>query len=180
MNTTDPPTIKGIGTSLGNYIQQWEQAPTTGPVFGFRGPVVILAHSMGGLVARSVMQDFGNNKVSVLITLATPHHGTPVVNEYYTTPSAIKWVGTLLFDLNSSIAHDLSSVCFNNLGYFAFCNSAIGFPTVANSKIIAYGAKAGIIPIWDGELLLPFDQLFVAGYDNDGAVPIESALFKGS
>jgi len=52
---------------------------------------VILAHSMGGLVARSYMQqhshtfgdfndDRGGERVIKLITLATPHHGSPGAN----------------------------------------------------------------------------------------------------
>ena len=43
--------------------------------------IVILAHSMGGLVARSYMQEHGGkDKVSNLITLATPHHGSHFAN----------------------------------------------------------------------------------------------------
>ena len=57
----------------------------------FRNPLVIVAHSMGGLVARYYMNEFTQKKgsqanviaganVSQLITLATPHHGSPVAN----------------------------------------------------------------------------------------------------
>lgn len=43
---------------------------------------VILAHSLGGLVARSYMQEHGgNDRVIKLITLATPHHGSPLAND---------------------------------------------------------------------------------------------------
>ena len=55
-------------------------------------PFVILAHSMGGLVARSYMEEHWENvgkykgkrageRVLKLITLATPHHGTPLAND---------------------------------------------------------------------------------------------------
>lgn len=55
------------------------------------GPLVIIAHSMGGLIARSYMQEHSHNtgeydgkrggeRVLKLITLATPHHGTPAAN----------------------------------------------------------------------------------------------------
>lgn len=55
------------------------------------GKIVILAHSMGGLVARSYMEEqqhiqgayalqYGGARVEKLITLATPHHGTPACN----------------------------------------------------------------------------------------------------
>ncbi|RZA29778.1 MAG: alpha/beta fold hydrolase [Lysobacteraceae bacterium] len=38
--------------------------------------LVIVAHSMGGLVARAWMRACGTGKVARLITLGTPHHGT--------------------------------------------------------------------------------------------------------
>ncbi|NNG23584.1 alpha/beta fold hydrolase [Massilia sp. ML15P13] len=40
------------------------------------GKVVIVAHSMGGLVARAWMRACGTRKVARVITLGTPHHGT--------------------------------------------------------------------------------------------------------
>jgi len=38
--------------------------------------VVIVAHSMGGLVARAYLRDYGARKVARLITLGSPHHGS--------------------------------------------------------------------------------------------------------
>jgi triacylglycerol esterase/lipase EstA (alpha/beta hydrolase family) len=38
--------------------------------------VAIVAHSMGGLVARAWMRDHGTAALARLITLGTPHHGT--------------------------------------------------------------------------------------------------------
>ena len=38
--------------------------------------VVIVAHSMGGLVARAYLRDHGTRRVAKVITLGTPHHGT--------------------------------------------------------------------------------------------------------
>ncbi|MDK6078843.1 esterase/lipase family protein [Massilia varians] len=38
--------------------------------------VIIVAHSMGGLVARAWMRACGTQRVARLITLGTPHHGT--------------------------------------------------------------------------------------------------------
>ncbi len=57
----------------------------------FDQPFIILAHSLGGLVARSYMNQYNENvgyyaglpvgaRVIRLITLATPHHGTPGAN----------------------------------------------------------------------------------------------------
>lgn len=38
--------------------------------------LVILAHSMGGLVSRAYLRKHGTRRVAKLITLGTPHHGT--------------------------------------------------------------------------------------------------------
>lgn len=38
--------------------------------------VVLVCHSMGGLVARRYLQDHGEGKVARLVTIASPHHGT--------------------------------------------------------------------------------------------------------
>jgi pimeloyl-ACP methyl ester carboxylesterase len=39
-------------------------------------PVVIIAHSMGGLIARALLRDLGANVIRHIVTLASPHHGT--------------------------------------------------------------------------------------------------------
>jgi triacylglycerol lipase len=38
--------------------------------------ITLVAHSMGGLIARAYLRRHGNARVSRLITLGTPHHGT--------------------------------------------------------------------------------------------------------
>lgn len=38
--------------------------------------VIILAHSMGGLAARTYLRRYGNRRIAKIITLGTPHHGT--------------------------------------------------------------------------------------------------------
>lgn len=40
--------------------------------------VIIVAHSMGGLVARAYLRDHGMARIARVITLGTPHHGTGV------------------------------------------------------------------------------------------------------
>jgi pimeloyl-ACP methyl ester carboxylesterase len=42
--------------------------------------VVIVAHSMGGLVARAWMREHGADRVAHVITLGTPHHGTSLAS----------------------------------------------------------------------------------------------------
>jgi triacylglycerol lipase len=42
--------------------------------------VIIVAHSMGGLVARAYMRRHGHSRIARAITLGTPHHGTGVAH----------------------------------------------------------------------------------------------------
>jgi triacylglycerol lipase len=42
--------------------------------------VALVAHSMGGLVARAYLRDHGAARVVRLVTIATPHHGTSVAH----------------------------------------------------------------------------------------------------
>ncbi len=41
--------------------------------------VVIIAHSMGGLIARALLRDLGPRVVRCIVTIASPHHGTAAV-----------------------------------------------------------------------------------------------------
>jgi len=42
--------------------------------------VIIVAHSMGGLVARAYVRQHGQAHIARIITLGTPHHGTALAN----------------------------------------------------------------------------------------------------
>lgn len=42
--------------------------------------LVIVAHSMGGLVARAYLRDHGEDLVQHVFTIGTPHHGTSLAN----------------------------------------------------------------------------------------------------
>jgi pimeloyl-ACP methyl ester carboxylesterase len=85
---TAPRTISALGAALRDAMQTYYDRPTAAPDGGFGNKrVVLLAHSMGGLVARSMMQEYvfrdgqrGGDKVLHLITLGTAHHGTPLAD----------------------------------------------------------------------------------------------------
>lgn len=75
-----------VARSLRNHIDLF-----TNKLQGFDKQFIIIAHSMGGLVARSYMNQHDHNvgqykgkkggeRVKRLITLATPHNGTPAAN----------------------------------------------------------------------------------------------------
>ncbi|MDB5962036.1 MAG: hypothetical protein JWP59_3330, partial [Massilia sp.] len=44
------------------------------------GQIAIVAHSMGGLVARAWLRQHGSARLARLITLGSPHHGTVLAN----------------------------------------------------------------------------------------------------
>ncbi len=48
--------------------------------------VAILAHSMGGLVARAALRSLGPDAISAIVTLASPHHGTQVARWFRWSP----------------------------------------------------------------------------------------------
>ncbi len=83
-----PRTIPAVAGALRDAVQAFYDRPAAAPHFGFGGKrLVVLAHSMGGLVARSMMQEHafrdgqrGGEKVLRLITLGTPHHGSPLMD----------------------------------------------------------------------------------------------------
>lgn len=83
-----PRSIPAVAAALRDAMQAFQDRPAKPPHFGFGGKrVIVLAHSMGGLVARSMMQEHafrdgqrGGEKVLRLVTLGTPHHGSPLMD----------------------------------------------------------------------------------------------------
>ena len=56
--------------------------------YGLHPPFSIIAHSMGGLVARQYTYN-NPDKVTGLVTLGTPHHGSPLAESF-------QWIGLFL------------------------------------------------------------------------------------
>ena len=183
MGAADPNDIFGLCPKLGNFLQQ---------SFGTQR-VAILAHSMGGLVARAMMEYYtypdgtrGGDRVLTLITLATPHHGTPAANEYIASYPLVPWFAAAVnqpYWLHPGFAYNMEWDCFNGVSIDNYC--ATGIPSSADySKIIAYGGQittGGLIPSQDSELKPPYLLILDNyGYNNDGAVPIQSALFQNA
>jgi pimeloyl-ACP methyl ester carboxylesterase len=81
LDPTAPRSIRALGAALRDALQaspDFEQGTRS---------MVIAAHSMGGLVARSMMQEHsfadgrrGGDRVLHLVTLGTPHHGSPLAD----------------------------------------------------------------------------------------------------
>jgi len=78
---SDILSIDDIGVHLDNHIRSRSEFYYDNNTKS--EDIVILAHSMGGLVARSYIQNLSisdYNRQVWLVTLATPHHGTPALN----------------------------------------------------------------------------------------------------
>jgi pimeloyl-ACP methyl ester carboxylesterase len=75
--TVDLEPVMG---DIDGYVPLVEQAVRTLCAQTGAGKVAIVAHSMGGLVARAWMRRYGNACVARLITLGTPHHGTSLAS----------------------------------------------------------------------------------------------------
>ncbi len=89
-----------LGRSLRNQIDvltsQDSDWDSIDPATGQPKKIVIVAHSMGGLVAREYMNEHdtyagtwsgqrAGYRVTELVTLATPHHGSPLANDLVRT-----------------------------------------------------------------------------------------------
>jgi pimeloyl-ACP methyl ester carboxylesterase len=48
--------------------------------------VAVIAHSMGGLVARAALRSLGPSAISAIVTLASPHHGTQIARWFRLLP----------------------------------------------------------------------------------------------
>jgi pimeloyl-ACP methyl ester carboxylesterase len=111
-----PRTLTALGAALRDAMQGFYDKPAAAPDFGFGNKrVLVLAHSMGGLVARSMMQEYafrdgqrGGQKVLHLITLGTPHHGTPLAN------AGISLGYQTIADLSGTYAGFLKDVTWTN------------------------------------------------------------------
>lgn len=78
----------------------WNQIESNGQI---QKPV-ILAHSMGGLVARKMVATEGDEMIRGLITLGTPHNGTPIAN-------IAEWIGNEIAEYCSSLTNSVKLIC---------------------------------------------------------------------
>jgi triacylglycerol esterase/lipase EstA (alpha/beta hydrolase family) len=68
--------LEPVAGDIDGYVPAVERAIQALCTATGAGKVAIVAHSMGGLVARAWMRDHGTAALARLITLGTPHHGT--------------------------------------------------------------------------------------------------------
>ena len=69
-----------LGAPIDDYCEQVERAVDALCAATGASAVAIVAHSMGGLVARAWLRRYGSTRLLRLITLGSPHHGTTLAN----------------------------------------------------------------------------------------------------
>jgi len=130
----------------------------------------ILAHSMGGLVARRYVADHPG-VVTGLVTLGSPHHGSPLANDF-------KWVGLFLHARDA--IEDLKP---ERCAAFNAEHPAADAPLAEGGRMFTIRGDADGADAFGsmGELLLGSMLLrTVYHVDNDGIVPNDSALLDGA
>ncbi len=88
---------------LRKYVDSLHQALDQTYANNQQQPVHLLAHSMGGLVCRMLLQHYpeDKNRIRSIITLGTPHHGTQAIGDF-----TLPWLKDL-FHPQSPLLHQL-------------------------------------------------------------------------
>ena len=127
--------------------------------------VVIIAHSMGGLVARVALQSIDAARVAHVITLGTPHHGA-FTARYWDIPSVIQmrldspWLKALDVAETQSSRGLPRSAWTTLLSY----HDNIVFPQetarLEGAHVIAIGGVGHVALVYDGRVrTMVFDRL---------------------
>ncbi|KKO65498.1 Extracellular esterase EstB precursor [Janthinobacterium sp. KBS0711] len=72
--------LEPINGDIEAFVPQVEQAITELCTRTGSDRVILVAHSMGGLVARAWLRHYGAARVARIVTIGTPHHGTALAN----------------------------------------------------------------------------------------------------
>lgn len=198
--TSNLISVEQIGNEFRQLIEQYQ--PFNNKQFTF------IAHSMGGLVSRSFMYSsyqgspLGGERITKLITLGTPHHGSPmangplraqVVNNYF-TQEAIAIADFELYqncDAPAFDTHSRTDLRWDNFDNLYTTTQYATEPnpwlvnlnqnTTYDAKITAYVAylKKKNEASTQYRITSGFLEAFTLNYVNDGIVPVESARFDG-
>lgn len=127
--------------------------------------VIILAHSMGGLDARWAISHGLAARVSDLVTIGTPHRGTPLADILARGPAsrARGWMARMRMPTDA----------INWLTTWKLAELAPDMPDVADvryASVVGVVQRLGVHPL----LLAPHLYLSLVAGPNDGMVPVSS------
>jgi pimeloyl-ACP methyl ester carboxylesterase len=152
--------------ALAQYISRY---------FGSSDSIILIAHSMGGIVARVYNKYYRNKPVKTIITLGTPHHGTPFANLIfggYVVPFVVPINPWLRWDnLYWTWAMYVHFYLFDGNPYLDALN--YNYPNWARLHAFSGYSISSSHPFYyvSGDGLLRF-----MGFgDNDGLIPLSSA-----
>jgi len=147
--------------------------------------VNIIAHSQGGLDSRYAISSLGyGDRVSALVTVATPHHGTPLADVALgLLPGATQEALALLLNLvgaaNGYESDALAAFADLTTDYVTnvFNPENPDDPRVSYISWTGLTCPLGIIckDVCDLELRFSYNLINLVAGDNDGIVPVESA-----
>lgn len=169
-------SVSDIGRILAELVDQMD---VLDPNFANQ-KLFLIGHSMGGLIARSFMQEWrlqsgqgssGGERVLHLVTLATPHHGAPFANGPSRDAQAETWLGLVIRLVDSILFKNVPWSNYNRYDLHAdsWLASSTGFdynrfPQDANiwldylnarnpypQKISAYSGVINAWGDWDNE-----------------------------
>jgi len=148
--------------------------------------VNLVAHSQGGLDSRRLISTLGfGDRVSALVTVSTPHRGTPIAD--------------LALGLLPGPAEDALAFLLNLLGATAVGSESDALasfasltedyvqnefnPSTPDDPRVAYTSWAGLTcplgitcgDVCDVEIRFTYDLIYLMAGDNDGIVPVSSA-----
>lgn len=126
--------------------------------------IYLIGHSMGGLDSRYLIHHLDpEHRVRALVTIGTPHHGTPLADWILRTSNPVEFLGRLI--LPHALADLTPEACarFNQ--------------EIPDRTDVAYSSHAGARDL--SAIPLPFRpwarRLDEAAGDNDCLVPVDSA-----
>lgn len=200
--------LRGMGLTLRSLVSRMDEIEP-----GFSGrPRIFVGYSMGGLIARSFMKErqpgsarLGGERVLRLITLGTPHHGSPFANGPARDVKAgleafllhqfvdgslfgynIRWDMDNRYDLHWDNYDGLFDSEYKSFPEKSLWIEWLNSGETFENKIVAYGGKVS----WRGQVadcvlgaersacLAAVMNQALGISESDGFVPLKSALFN--
>lgn len=156
-------SVDNRAAKLADFVSRFAQTRS--------GPVAIFAHSMGGLDARRALArnlSDVRRHVSALVTIGTPHLGSPVANQIEQGDPAALMRFPMLFELkiNQAALHDLTTTVATAADTGAQMTDVDGV-----RYIHVAGDRAG----HGSEVFGDIAEFFDVPEPNDGVVTVQSA-----
>lgn len=133
--------------------------------------IVLVGHSMGGLVGRGYVAAYGSDHVRALVTLGTPHLGSPFANEG-TVAGAIGHCVDPILGLASRLLPRTAGI--RDLDPAGDWIGALGGQRAGADRIYTFAGDGRLAP--DLPLVSCVMDRVTGGAGHDGVVPIASAL----